>query len=231
MKYSTENELNHQSKYFAFKLRKLYLNDQEEFYRFQEYFNLPLYINERGSLKYHFFSDVAFSKGEEIDKLYEYGPSYLQKVSDTRLLDIAITKIKHFEAVNDYDSVCNCLQALRLNKKMTPYFSNKILINEQLTLNTTHFPTDSIFAQKVFQELIPYGLETFNKWMRYQMLTKREKEILKLIAEGYSNCEMSQKLYITEHSVKTHRKKIYKKLDINRTSELVRLSIAMELIF
>ena len=46
-------------------------------------------------------------------------------------------------------------------------------------------------------------------------LTKREYEVLTLIAEGLSNKEIADKLYISEKTVKNHVSNILKKLDVN----------------
>ncbi|HEY5583800.1 MAG TPA: response regulator transcription factor [Ruminiclostridium sp.] len=46
-------------------------------------------------------------------------------------------------------------------------------------------------------------------------LTKREIEVLKLIAEGMINKEIAKKLFISEKTVKNHNSNIFKKLDIN----------------
>jgi DNA-binding NarL/FixJ family response regulator len=49
-------------------------------------------------------------------------------------------------------------------------------------------------------------------------LTRREFEILKLVAEGHSNAELARKLWVTEQTVKFHLSNIYRKLDVaNRT--------------
>ena len=45
-------------------------------------------------------------------------------------------------------------------------------------------------------------------------LTRRELDILTLIAEGYKNREISSKLCVAEGTVKVHINNIYKKLDI-----------------
>lgn len=45
------------------------------------------------------------------------------------------------------------------------------------------------------------------------MLTNREKEVLKLLAKGYTNPEIAQKLYISTHTVKAHVAAILKKLN------------------
>ena len=49
-------------------------------------------------------------------------------------------------------------------------------------------------------------------------LTKRELEILRLVAEGYSNARLARMLWVTEQTVKFHLSNIYRKLDVaNRT--------------
>jgi DNA-binding NarL/FixJ family response regulator len=50
-------------------------------------------------------------------------------------------------------------------------------------------------------------------------LTRRELEILRLVAEGHSNAEMAKMLWVTEQTVKFHLSNIYRKLDVsNRTA-------------
>ena len=49
-------------------------------------------------------------------------------------------------------------------------------------------------------------------------LTRRELEILQLVAEGYSNAQLAKMLWVTEQTVKFHLSNIYRKLDVaNRT--------------
>lgn len=56
-------------------------------------------------------------------------------------------------------------------------------------------------------------------------LTKREKEILQLIAEGYVSKEIATKLNIALNTVRVHRKNIMQKLDIHRNADLIRYAI------
>lgn len=53
-------------------------------------------------------------------------------------------------------------------------------------------------------------------------ITAREFDVLKLVAKGYSNKEIAEKLYITHHTVKAHLSQVFKKLGVtNRTSAAV----------
>jgi DNA-binding NarL/FixJ family response regulator len=52
-------------------------------------------------------------------------------------------------------------------------------------------------------------------------LSSREKEIIKLILQGKGNREMAEQLFISELTIKTHRKNIYNKLDVKNVAELI----------
>jgi LuxR family maltose regulon positive regulatory protein len=58
-------------------------------------------------------------------------------------------------------------------------------------------------------------------------ISPREQEVLHMISLGYSNCELAQKLSISESTVKTHLSNIYKKLDV--TSRVQAVASAKEL--
>jgi DNA-binding NarL/FixJ family response regulator len=61
-------------------------------------------------------------------------------------------------------------------------------------------------------------------------LTYSEIEIIKLIAEGYTTKEIAIKRHISTHTVMTHRKNIFRKLEINNVSELIRFAVRKSLI-
>jgi len=61
-------------------------------------------------------------------------------------------------------------------------------------------------------------------------LTKREKEILKLIADGLSSQEIADKLFISLRTVETHRLNLNQKLDVKNTAGLVKEALKRGLI-
>lgn len=52
-------------------------------------------------------------------------------------------------------------------------------------------------------------------------LTPREHEILGLIAEGLSNREIAERLFVSENTVKTHSSRVFEKLSVNRRVQAV----------
>jgi len=57
------------------------------------------------------------------------------------------------------------------------------------------------------------------------VLSNREKEILRLIGEGKSSLEISEKLFIGKTTVDTHRKNILRKLNIHGKTDLIRFAV------
>lgn len=62
------------------------------------------------------------------------------------------------------------------------------------------------------------------------VLTRREKEVLELIADGMTNNEIAQKLFISITTVDTHRKNLLAKFEAKNTATLIRLAVQMQFI-
>ncbi|HTN35630.1 MAG TPA: response regulator transcription factor [Arachidicoccus sp.] len=61
-------------------------------------------------------------------------------------------------------------------------------------------------------------------------LTKREKEVLQLIADGKTNQQIGQELFISPLTVDSHRKNLLTKLEVNNTAALIRLAVEQHLL-
>ena len=57
------------------------------------------------------------------------------------------------------------------------------------------------------------------------VITERESEIIALIAEGMTNTQIAEKLFLSGHTVGTHRKNIMQKLGVNNTAALVMYAV------
>ncbi len=62
------------------------------------------------------------------------------------------------------------------------------------------------------------------------LLTERENEIIIWIAEGYTNAQIAEKLFISNHTVNTHRKNIMAKLGVKNTAGIVMYAVKMDLV-
>ena len=66
--------------------------------------------------------------------------------------------------------------------------------------------------------------------IRPRELTKREREVVKLVAEGYKNKEVAEKLGISVKTVETHRFNVMNKLAFRNIAQLVRYAIQKGLV-
>lgn len=62
------------------------------------------------------------------------------------------------------------------------------------------------------------------------LITRREKEVLGLIADGLTNNEIAQKLFISVATVDTHRKNLLAKFECKNIASLIKLAMQMQLI-
>ena len=62
------------------------------------------------------------------------------------------------------------------------------------------------------------------------VLTRREKEVLELIADGMTNNEIGEKLFISPSTVDTHRKNLLAKFEAKNTASLIHIASQMQFI-
>ena len=85
----------------------------------------------------------------------------------------------------------------------------------------------SYVSKSVSQEWTPEMIKIYQGGMkpRKETLTTREKEILKLIAEGTASKEIAELLFISIHTVNNHRANIIKKLNMKKPADLTRYAM------
>lgn len=62
------------------------------------------------------------------------------------------------------------------------------------------------------------------------VITKRESEIIVLISEGYTNGQIAEKLFLSNHTINSHRKNIMAKLGVNNTAGIVMYAVKSNLV-
>jgi two-component system, NarL family, response regulator LiaR len=61
-------------------------------------------------------------------------------------------------------------------------------------------------------------------------ISKRELEVLQLMSEGYSNIEISEKLFVSLNTIKTHSSKLFEKLEVKRRTQAIEKAKRLSLI-
>jgi DNA-binding NarL/FixJ family response regulator len=115
---------------------------------------------------------------------------------------------------------------------VTKESASERLIQAMGTVSRDEYFLDSSLSRSVVAKLMesqakspPGGTDK-----RYESLTRREQEVLRLLAEGLSAKKVAEKLFISPKTVENHRTNIMNKLDLHGTIELVRYAARLGLI-
>ena len=76
------------------------------------------------------------------------------------------------------------------------------------------------------------ALALYQKSSRTELpvLTPREKEVLGLIAEGYTNPQIAEKIFLSSFTVDSHRKNLLAKLNVKNTATLIKFAVENKLL-
>ena len=83
------------------------------------------------------------------------------------------------------------------------------------------------FTKEVKEIMSKPTLEDFKT---VPVLTKREKEILKLIADGVTTALMAEKLHLSPLTIETHRRNLMQKFEVKNAPEMIKIAIRLELL-
>lgn len=172
----------------------------------------------------------ANSGSEALEKLQEYKP-------DVLLLDLDMPEMNGIEAFKKIHELYPELKVLILTmhkeERMISYLmelgANGYLLkdsNRQELRNAiiSVHEKGMYYSDKVSQAILS-GLQRKSrqepKLGQTIILSRREQEILELVAEGYSNKEIADKLFISDRTVDGHRTNLLQKFNVHNTAKLV----------
>jgi len=122
-------------------------------------------------------------------------------------------------------------QGIYIKKMMENGASGYILKNssKEELIKAIHVVHDGgiYFSGEAGQALADYQKSSKNALPE---LTPREKEILELIAEGYTNPQIAEKIFLSQFTVDSHRKNLLAKLNVKNTATLIKLAVEHKLI-
>lgn len=84
------------------------------------------------------------------------------------------------------------------------------------------YPSAAKMVVEDYLDKLKHGQEPTSS---FDTLTDREREILTLVAEGYTNREIAETLFISVKTVETHKANIMEKLNLHKRAELVKYAI------
>lgn len=163
--------------------------------------------------------------------------SYLkQKLPDVILMDINLPDINGIELCKQVKKLYPSVFVLGLST-----FNQQVYIRDMIDSGASGYVLKNADKSEILE-----AITTIMKGRNYlshevanalkekkidtPIITRREKEVLQLIAEGLTNAEIAEKLFISLPTVNTHRKSLLEKFDAKNTATLINKAIRMEIV-
>ncbi|MGI9653343.1 response regulator transcription factor [Chryseobacterium sp. RLHN22] len=171
--------------------------------------------------------DISFVLNAErivIEKIIEVGKEFQLYLKPSYCFRMKTTKgnyeLFHHQAIHTLeDDEGNLIQSVNIHTNI-----QHITKENPYTILLTGISPRVDFIQVKIDPTVPTFLSSEND------LTKRETEVLSLIARGYSGKEISLMLILSEHTVRTHRRNILHKTQCRNSKELVKKAFDLGLI-
>jgi DNA-binding NarL/FixJ family response regulator len=177
------------------------------------------------------------SEGKEaIEKVRELEP-------DVVIMDIAMPGMDGLEAtrrirkknrnvkilvLSQYDNKEYILSGIKAGT--SGYLPKRALSSELVSAIRSVYRGESFLYPSAATALIEDYLNQPAAEDPYERLTAREREILKLIAEGHTSREIAEMLFLSLKTVLGHRAKIMEKLDLHNRTELIKFAMRKGLV-
>ncbi|HEU4719590.1 MAG TPA: response regulator transcription factor, partial [Bacteroidia bacterium] len=121
-----------------------------------------------------------------------------------------------------------------MNAGLTSYLLRDCGKEEIIEALITTSKGEQFFCGKIVNDVLKTGddisMETEIASCDGLKISGREAEIIRLVAEGLTNKEIADKLFLSTHTVTTHRKNIMAKTGVNNTAGLVLFAIRNNII-
>ncbi|TDS65079.1 response regulator transcription factor [Myroides indicus] len=188
------------------------------------------YMNEWGRM----------NLGTTLEELNNLGEEYLTKYFLAEETETIVLQVAKYCAERDFTKHCSFFQRVKVYGEkdyLWFYSSCKLLrnrnkqIDDNIQLIMVSCPVQGMgnMVNKV-NKTLGESLYIKDNYKKFVLLSKREKEIIGLMAYGKTSKEIAEVLFLSTHTVQTHRKNILKKTEFTSFAELLKFAMAFELI-
>lgn len=171
------------------------------------------------------------------EELANLGPDYFERFFPKSETAILLPSIQKFITRGDTSSIYSFFQRVRGNSNEDYKWyqtTSRLYTNDEAdSLKIMHIsiPVDRMeYMGKKLNQLVEDDLLVQQNLQKYLLLSPREKQVIRLIAEGKSSCDIAELLYLSLHTINNHRKNILHKLEIGSLSQLIKFALAFSII-
>lgn len=177
---------------------------------------------------------LEFTSGDEL-------MSYLKKTKvaiDIMLLDITMPGKKGTELCSEIKQIEPSIRILAFSNhnqrsiimQMLQSGASGYLLKNASSGELVHGIRGALHGQIVFSKEVReiIAQSNGNKSEAVKPLTKREKEILKMISDGKTSTEIGKELFVSTLTVETHRRNLMQKFDVKNVAELIKIASELQ---
>lgn len=152
--------------------------------------------------------------------------NYLKQVNEAADFSDPTFVLNTFQSIS-FDPI----EVIKKNKQQYNLcFSSKKRFSDDLTISITQPLNELGKVYSQLEKVVEENLFLKRNFKRFDLLTRREKEIMRLISQGQTSQQVAEQLNISAHTVSTHRKNIWHKLEIKSYAELIRFAECFDLL-
>lgn len=173
------------------------------------------------------------SNGEEVLLLLE------KQEADVLLLDIEMPEVDGFDVLRNLKKKHNTIKVLALTMHTSTEFVKNIIktgadgyLQKDAEKSTLIEAITQLMTQGSYytSEIATLLLNDLKKETLHSTISPREKEVIQLIIDGNTTKEIAKKLFLSKHTIESHRQNILSKLQLKNTAELVKYAIQKGLV-
>jgi len=212
------------------------LNNQHKFpiEEFGELIPGAFHINNKEDISLEFVNTEGCNLFEkDIKDIREGGIELISKITHPKTMQEVFPSLIEFYSQRDESKAISYFQKMKFERDNDyRLFISTTKIHKRsgglvtITIPVNTFGELAVKIEKVFDEH-NFMKKNFEK---FAQLTKREKQILSLIAIGKSTKEIAEKLFISNLTVNTHRQNIIRKIESSKISDITRFASTFDLI-
>lgn len=155
---------------------------------------------------------------------------------DIAFLDINLPDINGIELCQKIKTEFPKIQCLALST-----FNDRGYVSKMIENGASGYLLKNSSKEEIFKAIdevskgnmffnVDYQKQNTSKYDQAPIITRREKEVLIEIAEGLTNQQIADKLFISITTVSSHRQNLMLKLDVNNTASLLKMAVKFGLI-
>lgn len=153
---------------------------------------------------------------------------------DVVLLDIEMPEMDGFDVLKRLNEISSPTKALILTMHKSAEFIKNVVkagasgyLKKDSDIRTLEKAIYSIVRSGSYYptEVAQLVLKSFQEQNAGTQVSSREKEVIKLIAEGLTTKQIAEKLYLSKYTIESHRQNILLKLSLKNSAELVRYAL------